>query len=202
VATWQPSEPFPDDIPEYLYEAVGVGPSSLAHRHELWHGAQRIAAALAGTEDDVGEATSAPSAARLSGRFLRLVTVPGVRLDTVLEAWWAEGVKDDSVLIGRRLRLESPRGDAARGWVMVGRIRRFTRWHSVPVVVELWPVYEKWTMMTMTPRVRVFASQRYFRTGQAALDRLTAALLSAIPGIPQIQDVHPASLVPTDGRPE
>jgi hypothetical protein len=103
-----------------------------------------------------------------------MVTVPGIRLTPILEEWWAQGVKNGSVAVGRRLRLESPRGDPARGWIMAGRIR--TRWHWVPVVVELWPVYDRWTMMTMTPRVRVFASQRYFRTGQSVLDRLTSCL--------------------------
>jgi len=190
MATWQEpdavSDVLPDDLPEYLAGPGDPQLSSLVLRHELWHGAQRIAAVLAGSDDPEGDAAPAPTATRLSGRFLRLVTLPGPRLGTVLDAWWADGAggrsgKGDTVLVGRRLRLESPRGDPDRGWIMVGRIRRFTRWHWVPVVVELWPVYDKWTMMTMTPRGRVFTSQRYFRTGQAALDRLTAALATTGP---------------------
>jgi hypothetical protein len=170
--------PDPDavaDMPEYFSEPAQVATASPI-RLELWHGAQRIAAAFAGPEDTAAEAPPPPSAARLSSRFLRLVALPGPRMGIVLEQWWANGVKNGSVVVDRRLRLESPRGDSARGWIMAGRIRRFTRWHWVPVVVELWPVYDKWLMMTMTPRGRVFATERYFRTGQKALDRLTAAL--------------------------
>jgi hypothetical protein len=175
VAVWQPPDAFPDEIPDYLpsAEPEPAGPG-FPNRHELWLGAQRIAATLSGSDDETGEAPAPPSAAKLSARFLRMVTLPGIRLAPMLDEWWAQGVKNGSVAVGRRLRLESPRGDPTRGWIMAGRIR--TRWHWVPVVVELWPVYDKWTMMTMTPRVRVFASQRYFRTGQSVLDRLTAGL--------------------------
>jgi hypothetical protein len=175
VASWQPS----DDIPDYLQSGApsgDLGPAGpgFPSRHELWLGAQKIASTWAGSESEAGEAPAPPSAAKLSARFLRMVTLPGIRLAPMLEEWWSGGVKKGSVAVGRRLRLESPRGDPARGWIMAGRIR--TRGHWVPVVVELWPVYDKWTMMTMTPRVRVFASQHYFRIGQSALDRLTAGL--------------------------
>jgi hypothetical protein len=186
VATWQPPPGTGeiDEIPEYLASGPDPAGPGVPIRHELWLGAQWIAATLAGSDGEAGEAAPVPSAAKLSARFLRLVTLPGVGLAPMLEEWWAKGVRNGSVVVGRRLRLESPRGDPARGWSMAGRIR--TRCHWVPVVVELWPVYDKWTMMTMTPRVRVYASQRYFRTGQAALDRLTAGLVetSAGAGLP------------------
>jgi len=179
VAVWQPPDPFSDEIPEYLVSSTGPGPAgppgpAFPTRHELWLGAQKIAATLSGSDVETGEAPVPPSAAKLSARFLRMVTLPGIRLAPMLEEWWAQGVKNGSVVVGRRLRLDSPRGDPTRGWTIPGRIR--TRGHWVPVVVELWPVYDKWTMMTMTPRVRVFATQRYFRTGQSVLDRLTAGL--------------------------
>lgn len=181
VATRQGARTVIDELPEYLSTAPGPEPLRLG-RHELWLGAQRLAAALSGAGESDADAPTPPSAARLSGRFLRLVKLPGPQLGPVLDQWWAAGAHHDAVVIGRRLRLESPLGSPARGWIMVGRIRRFTRWHWVPVVVELWPVHDKWTMMTMTPRVRVFASQRYFRTGQAVLDRLTNALAQCTEG--------------------
>jgi hypothetical protein len=175
VAVWQPPDGFPDEMADYLLSVEPDPPGpGFPSRHELWLGAQRIAATLSGADGAAGEAPAPPSAAKLSARFLRMVTLPGIGLAPMLEEWWAQGVKNGSVVVGRRLRLESPRGDPTRGWIMAGRIR--TRWHWVPVVVELWPVYDKWTMMTMTPRVRVFASQRYFRTGQSVLDRLTTCL--------------------------
>jgi hypothetical protein len=49
-----------------------------------------------------------------------------------------------------------------------------TTLHWVPVVVELWPAYEAFTRITMTPQVHVFASRRYFRLGHLVLDRLWA----------------------------
>jgi hypothetical protein len=59
---------------------------------------------------------------------------------------------------------------------MNGRLRRLTILHWVPVVVELWPVYPDFTRMTITPRIRVFASKRYFRLGHQVLDLLWAHL--------------------------
>jgi hypothetical protein len=94
----------------------------------------------------------------------------------MLADWWAAGASDGAVTVARRLRLGPPRGGPGIGWTMNGRVRRLTRWHWVPVVVELWPVHGNWTMMTMTPQARVIASRRYFRTGHFVLDRLTAEL--------------------------
>jgi hypothetical protein len=76
------------------------------------------------------------------------------------------------------LQLKPPEGDAGVGWRMQGRVRRLTTLHWIPVVVELWPMYDEFTMMTMTPQRRVLASKRYFRLGHAVLDRLWRELAS------------------------
>jgi hypothetical protein len=74
------------------------------------------------------------------------------------------------------MKLGPPSGSASVGWTMRGRVRRLTPWHWVPVVVEVWPVYEDFARMTMTPQGHVFASKRYFRLGNSALDRLCTTL--------------------------
>src|ERR1700726_530213 len=97
VAVWQPPDAFPNEIPDYFLSAE-PDPHGFAfpNRHELWVGAQRIAATLAGPDGEAGEAPAPPSAARLSARFLRMVTLPGIRLAPMLEEWWAKGAKNDS----------------------------------------------------------------------------------------------------------
>ena len=66
---------------------------------------------------------------------------------------------------------------------MDGHLRRLTRWHWIPVVVELWPYHGNW-MMTMTPQTRVVPSRHYFRTGHLVLDRLTTELTGPAPRAP------------------
>jgi hypothetical protein len=112
----------------------------------------------------------------LSARFLRLVRLPGVQLAAILDEWWTTMAVGDASTVDRRLRLGLPRGDAYGGWTMTGHVRRLTRWHWVPVDLELWPVHDRWTMVTMTPRARVFATARYFRTGHRVIERLTELL--------------------------
>jgi hypothetical protein len=80
------------------------------------------------------------------------------------------------VTVHHRLQLGRPEGTETAGWTMKGRVRRLTTLHWVPVVVELWPTYEEFTRITMTPQVHVFASRRYFRLGHLVLDRLWADL--------------------------
>jgi hypothetical protein len=99
-------------------------------------------------------------------------------LPAALDTWWATGQKAGSVRVRRRLELKPPEGDAGAGWRMQGRIRCLTL-HWIPVVVELWPRYEEFTMMTMTPQRPVLATRRYFRVGHAVLERLWSELASA-----------------------
>jgi hypothetical protein len=106
-----------------------------------------------------------------------LVELPGANLGAILDKWWSLDAKDGRVILGRRLWLGPPRPEPGGAWAMSGRLQRFTRWHRVPVVVDLFPVYSKWTRMDMRPQVRVITSERYFRKGHAVLDRFTAALL-------------------------
>jgi hypothetical protein len=96
-------------------------------------------------------------------------------LAAALEAWWV-GDAAGVVTLKRRLQLGRPEGDDIAGWTMNGRLRRLTILHWVPVVVELWPVYDDFTRVTMTPQAHVFASKRYFRLGHKVLDLLWARL--------------------------
>jgi hypothetical protein len=59
-----------------------------------------------------------------------------------------------------------------------GRLRRQANPRWAPVLVELWPHLDNWSMMTMTPQSRMICSRGYFRTGNRALDRLTTALMA------------------------
>jgi len=115
---------------------------------------------------------------RVSATFSRMVTLRRDRLPAALDAWWEAGEKAGSVRVHRRLQLQPPEGDAGAGWRMQGRVRRLTTLHWIPVVVELWPMYDQFTMMTMTPQRPVLTSKRYFRLGHAVLDRLWQELAS------------------------
>jgi hypothetical protein len=119
-----------------------------------------------------------------SARFLRLVELPARQLDEMLNEWW-HGADDGRtgktrIVVPRRLQLGAPSADSFGGWTMRGRMRRRTSLHWFPVVVEMWPHLDEWTMVTMTPQSRVVRSGRYFRTGNGALDRLTAALSATV----------------------
>ena len=112
----------------------------------------------------------------MSPHFARTVPLGRRRLGAGFEAWWAGAAKAGAVTVQRRLKLGRPTGNADSGWTMPGRIRRLTRLHWVSVVVEVWPLYDEFARMTMTPQGHVYASKRYFRLGNSALDRLGAAL--------------------------
>jgi hypothetical protein len=111
--------------------------------------------------DDVPIAPSRPS----RRDFLRLTDVPGDSLDERVAVWHQGVVRGLDVVAVER---------AGTRWVITARFRRYLR--RVPVVIELWPVHDRWSMMTMTPRRRVAAGRGYFRAGHRAMDRLAAAL--------------------------
>lgn len=116
---------------------------------------------------------------RPSPLFARMVPLGPVGLGTAIEAWWTAGARAGFVTVRRRLRLGPPSGDASTRWTMTGRFWHSTHLHSVPVVLELWPLYEGFARMTLTPRGHVFASRRYFRAGHSVLDHLSMDLASA-----------------------
>jgi len=188
MTAWRPPAPRLDgDLPEYLAEpspADAPGPGL----QDAWGAARHLARSLLDAprqeavvpthlRPSAGAAASIrPTPAELSGRFFRSVAVPGIRLGAIVTEWWAAGVDAGVLAVDARLRLEAPRPDALGGWTAHGRMRRLTRLHWVPVVLELWPSHDRWTILIMTPRREVITSGRYFRVGNAALDRLTAQL--------------------------
>jgi hypothetical protein len=177
---WEPQGPLVEEIlPEYLDGAPEPAGRDALRLRDLLAGAQHLAAAVTATDRRQGQVESWPRTPELSSGFTRLVGLAGGRLGDILDAWWAGRGEDGMVTVERRLRLGPPHTTSGMSWTMTGQIRRLTRCHWVPVVVELWPVYEAWTMMTMTPRVRVLASERYFRSGHRVLDRLTLDLSAA-----------------------
>jgi hypothetical protein len=105
-----------------------------------------------------------------------MVPVGRARVAAAVYEWWADRAKAGVVTVQRRLELERPDGDAALGWAVRGRVRHWSRRRWVPVLIELLPVRDNFTRMTMTPLVHVFVSKRYFRIGHTVLDRLTADL--------------------------
>jgi hypothetical protein len=207
VVVWQPQEPVRDEtLPEYLEGRCQPPARDPIRIRDLLAGAQHLAAAAAESSRAGGpaEVQSWPRAAEVSSGFTRLVGLASGRLAAILDAWWAAGEDGGLVTVERRLRLGPPETVSGLSWTLTGRIRRLTRWHWVPVVVELWPVYEYWTMMTMTPRVRVFASERYFRSGHRVLDRLTVDLAAASaslgPVAPAASRWRPPTSRPAAGR--
>src|SRR6202041_1635764 len=94
--------------------------------------------------------------------FARMVPLQRAGLGAALDAWWAAGAKTKAglMIVRRRVHLGRPAGNVSTGWVMTGRVWRFLPPHWVPLVVELWPVHEKYTKMTMTPQARVMVSRR------------------------------------------
>jgi len=187
VGTWPPTGEFAeDDLPAYLADTETIAGRPALTLADLWAGARRVASTLAEVPavPVAGPALyrsrpadrASPQPAELSARFLRLVRLPGARLSGMIDEWWATMARGGSSTVDRRLRLARPRGDPYGGWTISGQVRRLTRWHWVPVVVELWPVHDRWTMITMTPRGRVIATRRYFRTGHRVIERFTELL--------------------------
>jgi hypothetical protein len=165
---------FWDDLPPYLAETPAAQRS--------WQGWRDALSRLRQRDSIAPHTTGASPVAfsgltpRLSPTFSRMVELHRDRLPSALDAWWAAGQKAGSLQVYRRLQLKPPEGDARGGWRMRGRIRRLIALHSIPVVVELWPRYDDFTIMTMTPQRPVLATRRYFRIGHAVLDRLWAEL--------------------------
>ncbi len=115
---------------------------------------------------------------RRSPSFTRMFPLSRSGVAAALDAWWAGGTTQQAVTLQERLQLGPPRGDMYLGWTMKGRVRRLTTLHWVPVLIELWPVYDGFVKITMTPEVRVLTSRRYYRLGHAVLDQLWAELLA------------------------
>jgi hypothetical protein len=166
--------PTSEDLPGYLSEPPAASPSLGQWREDLSRAIQREATALRATG-----ALAVPFVAvtpRPSLTFSRLAVLHRDLLPSALDAWWTAGEKAGAVRVHRRLQLTSPQGGPGVGWRMHGRVRRLTSPRSIPVVVELWPKYDDFTVMTMTPQRSVLATRLYFRLGHAVLDRLRAEL--------------------------
>jgi hypothetical protein len=150
--------PASEDLPTYLSEPPAVPRSVRQWRDDLSRAIHREATALRATSGPAvpfGGVTPRPSLT-----FSRLVVLHGDQLPSTLDAWWTAGEKEGSVRVYRWLRLKSPQGGPGVGWRMHGRVRRLTSLRSVPVVVELWPKYDDFTMMTLTPQRPVLATRR------------------------------------------
>jgi hypothetical protein len=164
-----------DDLPCYLTEPAVAGDSTL---RRLRQGLARLQQPAAVSTRSAGP-ISVPLGGqppRMSPVFARMVPLDRGQLPATLHAWWATRARSGAVTVLRRLQLGPPTCDEAAGWTMTGRVRRLTALHWVPVVIELWPVHEEFTRLTMTPQTNVLASRRYFRLGHHVLDRLSADL--------------------------
>ena len=176
VRSWSNQSPY-DDLPCYLTEPPAAPRRNLRQRgDDLAKLLKRSAAPpplTPGPSVPFGGHTPG-----LSPVFTRMVPLQRRLLSGALDAWWEAGAKRGAVTVHHRLQLKLPEGDAAGGWRMRGRVRRLTTLHWIPVVVELWPMYDEFTMMTMAPQGHVFATKRYFRLGHSVLDRLWADLVT------------------------
>jgi hypothetical protein len=167
-----------EDLPAYLTDPPSAQPAAFSH---LGQGLLKVRHWAVAPTPRTGD-PSVPFGGRklgLSPVFTRMIRMRRSGLATALDGWWATAARADAVLVRRRLLLGPPQGNASAGWVMVGRVRHLTTLRSVPVVVELWPIHEAFTKVTMTPQIDVRPSKRYFRLGHAVLDRLETDLSEA-----------------------
>jgi len=196
VVPWPPDEPLVVELPAYLAEPGGAAAEPLRLRELLTSahgGANRLASALAETRRRPKDRERPARAVGASGPvewrlpevsvgFVRLIMVPASRLASTLEEWWTETSDGRIVAVDRRFELHEPRGGRRSGWTMHGRVRRVPILRWTPVIVEMWAFDERRALLTMTPQTRVFSSPRYFHTGHAVLDHLTAALTATSAG--------------------
>jgi hypothetical protein len=176
VAPSRPDIVSNEDLPPYLIEPP---PTTGWDYRQLLDGFARVRQAVTAAPRAPAPQPPASPSVPFGGRtpmvspvFARMVPLPRDGLAAALDAWWAAEAKTGAVTVQRRLRLGPPEGDASAGWTMGGRLRRLTTLHWVPVTLELWPTLADFTIVTMTPRVRIHTSNRYFRVGHATLDRL------------------------------
>jgi hypothetical protein len=110
---------------------------------------------------------------RRSPVFSRMVRLDGGALGAMVETWRTHATKRGTRTICRgRFQVKDLSGDSIGGWRMTGRVKRLTSLHWVPVVVEIWPRYAEFAVLTMTPTTRVLTTKRYFRLGHRVLDDL------------------------------
>jgi len=205
VSPWpQEGRSVESDLPEYLADSPLSSGAGGAGLHDAWDAARQLALSLLDTPGGgaVNPAqfgsTSVPRPSRtasVAGGFFRSSTLPGASLGAIVSEWSEARTNHGELRVDARLRLEPPRVDALGGWTARGRVRRFTRWHWVPVIVELWPSLDRWTIVMMTPRRRVITSRRYFRIGNTALDRLTTQLAATSAGRRSGGGAHPWAVV-------
>jgi hypothetical protein len=113
---------------------------------------------------------------RTSPLFARMVPLPPGQVAGALDAWWRSDARAGVVTLRRRFEFGPPLGDPSRGWKITGRLRRMTRFHWVPVALELSSSHAYCTRITMVPQSRVLPSRRYFRVGNSALDQFLIEL--------------------------
>jgi hypothetical protein len=177
------AQPWPDpwwseDLPAYLIEPAAPRETGEIGFHRLAHSLSN----LPGQSPVGARSTSAPvvpfggQSPRVSPVFERTVDLHRGSLPATLDAWWSTRAKAGAVVVQHRLRLLQPERLGAAGWKIRGRVRRLTALHWIAVQIELWPVHEGLTRLTMSPEGHVLASPRYFRLGHYALDRLSEDL--------------------------
>jgi hypothetical protein len=176
-------QPSPDpwwseDLPAYLIEPAAPRESGESGFHRLAHSLSN----LPGPSPVGARSSSAPvvpfggQSPRLSPVFERMVDLHRGSLQATLDAWWSTRARAGAVVVQHRLRLLQPERLGAAGWKIRGRVRRLTTLHWVAVQIELWPVHEELTRLTMSPEGHVLASSRYFRLGHHVLDLLSEDL--------------------------
>ncbi len=110
--------------------------------------------------------------------FSRMIALPAERLAS-LPAWWRRHARHEWVEIAQRLSLRPPRCEATGVWRMRGWLRSPWRVRPIPVELELWPRFERWTKVSVQPQRDVHAGHRYFTAGHRALDALCSQLAAA-----------------------
>lgn len=165
---------------ELLVEPISYVPVAVDHlrtARRWWTAAQRTTQAVVDQRArDVASATSDVTLTRFRGgtTFLRLVDVPGARLETVLDAWWSRSSHDDGHLRFDRL---APHHGL---FELDGSLRTSPLSRRVPVEIWLSPYLGCWSLLELTPQRATQPSRVYFRTGHDSLDRFVAALRALV----------------------
>jgi hypothetical protein len=165
--SWDDIPPYLDDRPPAVQREVPLVLKDLYERYR--QGAKS-------NQTQLGKQLQARNHEGASPLFARMVPLPPGQVMSALDAWWRSESSAGVVTVRRRLEFGPLQGDTATGWRVTGRMRRTTRLHWVPVLLELHSNYAYCTRITMVPQTRVFVTRRYFRAGNSALDQFLVEL--------------------------
>jgi hypothetical protein len=113
--------------------------------------------------------------------FARVIDVPGSTLGETLQAWWRDTAIGGKVGVGHSLVLFEPRR-RGQHWEFDGRFRVVMPGRWLTIELQVWPMHDLWTRLTLHSRSRVRPSWLYFRVGNRAIDAFAAGVTPFVRG--------------------